>query len=92
MLDYTDTSMISKTEEPKRETVKSILDDMGHILTELEKTIDMISAVVYQGNDMIKESKDDDPCDPPMIAVMSMQREMAEYLLRKAVKIKEVLW
>lgn len=92
MLDFTNASISSGTVEPKRETVKDILDNMGSILAELEHTINMISDAVYQGNTVAEEPKNEPCCDPPMIVMMTMQRDMAEDLLKKTVKIKEVLW
>lgn len=92
MLDFTNASISGGAVEQKLETAKGILDNMGDILTELEHMVDMISDAVYQGKTVAEEPKNEPSYDPPMITMMTMQRDMAEDLLKKVVKIKEVLW
>lgn len=84
-------------EEPKRETVKELLENMWSILKEMENQVAMISDAVYRGDEKRVEKGQavttNEPCaTPPMIVMMSMQRDTAEYLLKEIVKIREALW
>lgn len=84
-------------EEPKRETVKELLENMWSILKEMQNQVSMISDAVYRGGEKCVEKGQavttNEPCaTPPMVVMMSMQRDTAEYLLNEIVKIREALW
>ena len=80
-------------EEPRRETAKELLENMGAILRELNNEVRMISDAVYRGRNCNPvEEEPNEPKMPPMVAIMREQRDVAEEVLKELVRIREALW
>lgn len=82
-------------EEPKRETAKELLENMGCILKEMENQVAMISDAVYRGEKSVEQGQalpNEPHATPPMVVMMREQRDTAEYLLKEIIKIREALW
>lgn len=97
-MEYTNSELRSygecqRTAEIEKETVKSILINNGEILSEMNREIDMIADALYRGKSVNNEVKENEPKeDPPLSIWMRGQRDTAEEILKKIVKIREALW
>ena len=76
--------------DTKPETAKSILENMDAILKELGSELRRIDGAIYSPNN--DGSDANEPRDECMLGTLNRQRNMAEYLLKLAVHIREGLW
>lgn len=84
----------NSVEEPKRETAKELIEDMGAILDQLNNQVRMISDAIYRGGNCNQGNVEtNEPKGmPPLIFIIQEQRDVAREVLKEVVKIREALW
>ena len=83
-------STCTEPSEIKTEPAKAILENMDAILKELGSELRRIDGAIYSPNN--DGSDANEPRDECMLGTLNRQRNMAEYLLKLAVHIREGLW
>lgn len=83
---------INKPDYPveRKESAKSIMENMDEILNELENHLSSIEAAVFGPE--LRENDGREPQDDCMLSLLNRQRNKAERLLKIAVHIREGLW
>lgn len=90
---YNDNVMAMEVNEP-RETAKMILESNDHILDELSNQLrdifEALSGGTTTNND--SASRVADKQDSNMLDTLRRQRDLAEFILKVSVRIREALW
>lgn len=90
---YNDNVMAMEVNEP-RETAKMILESNDHILDELSNQLRDIFEALSGGTPTNNDSaaRVADKQDSNMLDTLRRQRDLAEYILKVSVRIREALW
>ena len=77
--------------EPPRETLKAIMENMSAILTEMDSVTNTMCEAFYGERTGQTETRQEIRQET-ILQTVSNQRDLAERILKKIVKIREGLW
>lgn len=80
-------------EDRSTETARDILLILESILMEIKNQVDLIDSAIYgKGLEEATTIANKEPSMPPMLTLLSLQRDSAEDILKRIMHIREGLW